>query len=252
MLKYWILAARPKTLTAALIPVLTATALAYSEGKGAWLPALLCCLFAAIMQIAANFINDLFDYKKGTDREDRLGPKRACAQGWISPKAMQRGIIITLALACVIGCCLLPFGGWALIGIGGGTTYYSNELSNENLFRIQSEAIRKAAADHSCIFIGRCADYVLRDYPRCVNVFITADMKDRIANVMKWSNCSAEKAEEIIEKGDSQRADFYNFYSSGTWGAASTYHLCINSSVLGIEATAAFIKEFILKKLGEK
>lgn len=136
--------------------------------------------------------------------------------------------------------------------IGGGTTYYSNELSNENLFRIQSEAIRKAAADHSCIFIGRCADYVLRDYPRCVNVFITADMKDRIANVMKWSNCSAEKAEEIIEKGDSQRADFYNFYSSGTWGAASTYHLCINSSVLGIEATAAFIKEFILKKLGEK
>lgn len=136
--------------------------------------------------------------------------------------------------------------------IGGGTTYYSNELSNENLFRIQSEAIRKAAADHSCIFIGRCADYVLRDYPRCVNVFITADMKDRITNVMKWSNCSAEKAEEIIEKGDSQRADFYNFYSSGTWGAASTYHLCINSSVLGIEATAAFIKEFILKKLGEK
>ena len=77
--------------------------------------------------------------------------------------------------------------------IGGGTTYYNNELSNENLFRIQSEAIRKAAADHSCIFIGRCADYVLRDYPRCVNVFIAADMKDRIANVMKWSNCTVEK-----------------------------------------------------------
>lgn len=134
--------------------------------------------------------------------------------------------------------------------IGGGTTYYNNELSNENLFRIQSEAIRKAATDHSCIFIGRCADYVLRDYPRCVNVFIAADMKDRIANVMKWSNCTVEKAEEIIEKGDSQRADFYNFYSSGTWGAADTYHLCINSSVLGIEQTAAFIKEFVIKKLG--
>lgn len=136
--------------------------------------------------------------------------------------------------------------------VGGTTTYYNNELSNENLFRIQSDAIRKAAADHSCIFIGRCADYVLRDHPRCVNVFIAADMKDRIANVMKWSNCSAEKAEEIIEKGDSQRADFYNFYSSGTWGAADTYHLCINSSVLGIEETAAFIKEFVLKKLGER
>ena len=136
--------------------------------------------------------------------------------------------------------------------IGGGTTYYNNELSNENLFRIQSEAIRKAAADHSCIFIGRCADYVLRNNPRCVNVFIAADMDDRIANVMKWNECSKEKAREIIEKGDSERADFYNFYSSGTWGAADTYHLCINSSVLGIEATAQFIKDFAIKKLQEE
>lgn len=133
--------------------------------------------------------------------------------------------------------------------IGGGATYYDNELSNENLFRIQSEAIRKAAADHSCIFIGRCADYVLRDNPRCVNVFITANMEDRIASVMKWNNCSAEKAQEIIEKGDSERASFYNFYSSGTWGAASTYHLCINSSVLGVEETAVLIKNFVIQKL---
>ena len=131
--------------------------------------------------------------------------------------------------------------------IGGGATYYDNELSNENLFRIQSEAIRKAAADHSCIFIGRCADYVLRDNPRCVNVFITANMEDRIASVMKWNNCTAEKAQEIIEKGDSERASFYNFYSSGTWGAASTYHLCINSSVLGIEETAVLIKNFVVQ-----
>lgn len=133
--------------------------------------------------------------------------------------------------------------------IGGGATYYDNELSNENLFRIQSEAIRKAAADHSCIFIGRCADYVLRDNPRCVNVFITANMEDRIASVMKWNNCTAEKAQEIIEKGDSERACFYNFYSSGTWGAASTYHLCINSSVLGIKETAVLIKNFVVQKL---
>lgn len=133
--------------------------------------------------------------------------------------------------------------------IGGGATYYDNELSNENLFRIQSEAIRKAAADHSCIFIGRCADYVLRDNPRCVNVFITANMEDRIASVMKWNNCTAEKAQDIIEKGDSERASFYNFYSSGTWGAASTYHLCINSSVLGIEETAVLIKNFVIQKL---
>ncbi len=133
--------------------------------------------------------------------------------------------------------------------IGGGTTYYNNELSNENLFRIQSDAIRKAADEHSCIFIGRCADYILRNNPRCVNVFITADMKDRIANVMKWNECDEAHARELIEKGDKERADFYNFYSSGTWGAAETYHLCINSSVLGIEKTAEFIQEFVIKKL---
>lgn len=132
---------------------------------------------------------------------------------------------------------------------GGTNSYYHNELSNENLFRIQSEAIRKAADDHSCIFIGRCADYILRDHPRCVNVFIAADTKDRVANICKSTNCTEQQALDMIEKGDSQRADYYNFYSSGTWGAASTYHLCINSSVLGIENTAEFIKEFVIKKL---
>ena len=72
------------------------SALAYMDGHFQWLPALICCLFAGLMQIAANFINDLFDYLKGTDREDRLGPERACAQGWISPRAMRNGIIVTV------------------------------------------------------------------------------------------------------------------------------------------------------------
>lgn len=135
--------------------------------------------------------------------------------------------------------------------IGGSDAFYRNELSNENLFRIQSDAIRKAASEHSCVFIGRCADYVLREHPRCVNVFITADMDDRVERVCNMSECDHEKALELIEKADRQRAEFYNFYSSGTWGAASTYHLCINSSVLGIEETAAFVKEFVLKKLGQ-
>lgn len=70
------------------------------------------------MQIAANFINDLFDFRKGTDREDRLGPERACAQGWITPKAMTWGITVTLVAACAVGCCLLPYGGLPLIGLG--------------------------------------------------------------------------------------------------------------------------------------
>ncbi len=133
--------------------------------------------------------------------------------------------------------------------VGGGSAYYNNELSNENLFRIQGDAIRKAAETHSCIFIGRCADYVLRDFPRCVNVFVAADLKDRIANVCRLFECDEQQARKLIENGDEERASFYNFYSSGTWGAADTYHLCINSSVLGIRGTADFIENFVRLKL---
>lgn len=114
----WFLAARPKTLPAALIPVVTATALAAAEGLFRLGAALLCVAFALMMQVAANFINDLYDYLKGTDREDRLGPERACAQGWISPRAMRVGIVVTVVLACSVGLCLLAYGGWWLVWIG--------------------------------------------------------------------------------------------------------------------------------------
>lgn len=136
------------------------------------------------------------------------------------------------------------------VPIAGGTgSFYKHELSYENLFHFQSEAILKAASEHSCIFIGRCADYILRDYPRCVNVFITANLPDRIKNICTRINCNEKKAHELIEAGDKERAKFYNFYSSLVWGAAATYHLCINSSVLGIEGTAQLIKEFTIQKL---
>lgn len=116
--KAWFLASRPKTLTAALCPVVVGTALAWDDGKANWAAFALCLAFAALMQIAANFINDLFDFKRGTDREDRLGPERACAQGWISPRAMKRGIALTVSLACLCGLGLIPFGGWPLVWLG--------------------------------------------------------------------------------------------------------------------------------------
>lgn len=115
----WVLAARPKTLAGAALPVMIGSSLAYSDGKFKALPAAVCLLFACLMQISANFINDLYDYLKGTDREDRLGPERACAQGWISPQAMKKGILITLFLACAIGSILLFYAGWELILVGG-------------------------------------------------------------------------------------------------------------------------------------
>lgn len=117
-IKAWLLAARPQTLTGAIIPVMLGSALAFMDGRFNWLPALICAVFACLMQIAANLINDLFDYLKGTDREDRLGPERACAQGWITPCAMKTGILAVIFLACATGCLLLFWGGWELIIVG--------------------------------------------------------------------------------------------------------------------------------------
>lgn len=111
--KAWLKAARPVTLTAALVPVLTASALAFHDGKFRLLPALLCVLFASLMQVASNFINDLFDFLKGTDGAERLGPLRACAQGWITPRAMRIGIGAVLASAALVGLLLVFSAVWS-------------------------------------------------------------------------------------------------------------------------------------------
>ena len=146
-LRAWWLAARPKTLSGALVSVVTATTLAYtSDTPHAAAPflAVLCAAFAGLMQIASNFINDLIDFRRGRDGEDRLGPERACAQGWITPQAMQRGIAITLILAAAVGLCSLvlfalasqyPFTQLALwlglvgVSCGAGAFLYTTHLS---------------------------------------------------------------------------------------------------------------------------
>ena len=124
-LKAWILAARPKTLTGAAVPVMIGLALAWVDARlyagdpFNWLAAALCMAFAFIMQIDANFINDFVDYAKGTDdRETRLGPERACAQGWVSLERMKHAIAITTCLACIVGLPLVWFGGLEMVLIG--------------------------------------------------------------------------------------------------------------------------------------
>lgn len=118
----WLLAARPKTLTGAAVPVIIATGMAFQDtcmhGLSFWLPAILCFLFAFCMQIDANFINDYYDFLKGGDGEDRLGPKRACAQGWITLPAMKRGIVVTTILSGLAGLPLIIYGGIDMIFIG--------------------------------------------------------------------------------------------------------------------------------------
>lgn len=125
-MRAWLLAARPKTLTGALIPVMLAGGLAWHDGVMRWDLLLCCALFACLMQVAANMINDLYDCLKGTDREDRLGPERACQQGWITPEAMRWGIGVVVSLACLVGlaavalCCeRLPWHGGECVALGG-------------------------------------------------------------------------------------------------------------------------------------
>lgn len=117
-IKAWVLAARPKTLAAAATPVLIGCSLAVADGAFQWIPAVLCFLFAFSMQIDANFINDYYDFLKGSDREDRLGPERACAQGWITLPAMKKGMIFTTLLSCFWGVLLLRYCGWEMIPVG--------------------------------------------------------------------------------------------------------------------------------------
>ena len=131
----------------------------------------------------------------------------------------------------------------------GGGDFYANQLSEENLFTLQSGVIRKLATDRSGVFIGRVADYILREHPRRVSIFVVADTEDRAKRIMEKEKTNRKNALRIIEEGDNQRANYYNFYSSGTWGSADNYDLCINSSALGIEATAEFILQFISQKL---
>lgn len=116
--KVWLEAARPKTLTASLSPVLLGTALAFHDGAFRLWPALLCLAVALSAQVASNFANDYFDYKQGADRAGRLGPARAVASGLVAPRAMLSATVRTLAFTCLCGLVLLFFTGWELLGVG--------------------------------------------------------------------------------------------------------------------------------------
>lgn len=129
--------------------------------------------------------------------------------------------------------------------------FFSNYyLSNESLFRIQSDVMRRLAGEGPCIFVGRCADYVMKEERNCLNVFISADIGDRIRRIADSHNISEHKAREMIERTDKGRASYYNYFSGKTWGAAGSYHLCINSSLLGIEETVRLIAHVAVSRFG--
>jgi len=117
-LGYWIHAARPKTLPAAAVPVMVGGALAMAVGGFSLLPWILCLVFALLVQVGTNYANDYYDYLKGADGKERIGPKRAVASGWIAPQVMHRGMVITFVIAFIVGCSLIHYGGWPLLIVG--------------------------------------------------------------------------------------------------------------------------------------
>ncbi|MCR5364587.1 MAG: cytidylate kinase-like family protein [Prevotella sp.] len=130
----------------------------------------------------------------------------------------------------------------------GDNNLYNNDFSQENLFKFQSDAILKAADEGSCVFVGRCADYVLRERQDVVSVFVSASKRFRIDQIMAKKNMDAPSANRYIKQRESQRASYYNYYTGKKWGSAESYDLCIDSSVLGLQATEKFIADFIRKR----
>ena len=130
---------------------------------------------------------------------------------------------------------------WSLGNIFG--TNSESFFSDAELFRVQSETIRRIAGAGDAIFVGRASNYALRDM-RCLNVFVCAPEQIRAERVSAREGITPEEAREVIRKKDRARARFYNFFTFEEWGMASSYDLCLDSSVLGIEESASFIIDF--------
>lgn len=123
-------------------------------------------------------------------------------------------------------------------------------MDGDELFRMQSETIRRLAEENAAtgaIFVGRCANYVLRDRNDLRSVFLTASEQDRVKRIVERLKCTEQEALEMMKKVNKQREAYYDYYASKTWGKASTYHLCINTSEIGIEATVELIIQTLKK-----
>ena len=144
------------------------------------------------------------------------------------------------------------FGG--LFSIHGSIGEYmpmGGYMGNDKLFEIQSETIRNIADRENCIIVGRCAEYVLRDHPGMISIFITSDKHDRIRRIMEKEKLDYEKAMEFIEKGDKRRRSYHDYYATTHWGEARSYDICVNSSKMGIDGTVELLYNFITSRFAK-
>ena len=136
---------------------------------------------------------------------------------------------------------LFRFG--SLFGLNRASSYAPSGIDETELFKYQSDAIRKIAEQGNAIFLGRASDYVLRDM-ECLDVFICAPMEDRVARVCQRTGMTAEEAEKFIVKKERARRDYYNFFTLGNWGVASNYDLCLDSSLVGLDGCVDLIVDY--------
>ena len=119
---------------------------------------------------------------------------------------------------------------------------------NHKVFLAQFDAIKKIAANESCVIVGRCADYALKDYDNKLNVFIHAPMTFKKSRIQEQYEVPEAKVKDVAIKTDKQRASYYNYYTSKKWGDLKSYDLCIDSSILGIDGTVELIKQAVALK----
>ena len=132
-----------------------------------------------------------------------------------------------------------------MYSFGSGFPAMGDLPVNDKLYLLQHKIIKEIAAKESCVIVGRCADYILRDNPDCVNIFFYADMAFRKEQSVKKHGIDADRAEHIITKTDKSRANYYSFYSGQKWGMTENYDLCIDSSKLSEESIVELIAEYI-------
>lgn len=123
-------------------------------------------------------------------------------------------------------------------------SFYSNSISDENIFNVQCRVILEKAETENCIIVGRCADYILRNHPRHLSIFIRADIEDRIKHFADREILGREEAEKRLKQTEKRRASYHDLYCESIWGDSRSYDLCVNSSVLGKEATAQFLIQY--------
>lgn len=136
----------------------------------------------------------------------------------------------------------------AILKMKGGNRGMGGEPVGDVLFEAQAEIIREAAERGSCILIGRCANYVLREWPELFSIYVTAPLEQRVLRIMERNRMSQEDARTAVEKVDRQRQMYYEHHTGRPWGGEKDYDLTIDSSVLGVEKTAQKLADMIRRK----